>query len=294
MHWVLQTNLFKESEWENLIHALYRLNVPYSIHKVVPFIGELIPPAEPRHKNVICFGSYSMRHTAKAMGWTPGVYDLFDINFLVQKEHWGKELLNHDAQVISFRDAILEHPTFIRPIDDSKYFAGRIFDPDEWNTWRKSIVEDHHDYGSGLSPDTLVQLCAPKQIYAEYRFWIVDGKVVTWSQYKRGARVVYSADVDREVIRYASAVGCANTLAARNPLPWLPAAFVLDVCETPDGFKIVEINTINSAGFYACDVMTLVNELEMIGNRSGAIPTEPYRVERSAERHVYHIKPDNK
>jgi len=263
MHWILQSDLFKQSEWENLTRALERQDVPYSVHKVIPFIGELIPPAEPKQDKVICFGSYSMRHTAKKMGWSPGVYDLFDINFLVQKEHWGDEMLNADAQVVAFCDAVLDNPTFIRPIDDSKYFTGRVFDPEEWNAWRKSIVEDHHDYGNSLTPDTLVQLCKPKEIYAEYRFWIVNGKPVTWSQYKRGDRVIYSSDVDRDVIKYAHHIGCANTLAARNPLPWLPTAFVLDVCETPNGLKVVELNTINSAGFYACDISTLVHELEM-------------------------------
>ena len=44
---------------------------------------------------------------------------------------------------------------------------------------------------------------------------------------------------------------------------WRPAeAFVLDVCDTPDGIKVVEINTINSAGFYAADVQKLVFALE--------------------------------
>ncbi len=263
MHWILQNNLFNEKEWDNLVSTLERMDIPYSVHKVIPFIGELIPEPEISHKNVICFGSYSMRHTAKKMGWNPGVYDLFDINFEIQRKHWKNELLNFDAEVVEFKNAWIEEPTFIRPIDDSKYFAGRIFDKDEFLSWKHSIVVQDHDYGTGLNKDTKIMLCKPKTIYSEYRFWIVDGKPVTWSLYKRGNRVMYSADVDNAVIKYAHHVGCANTLAVRNPLPWLPKAFVLDVCETPEGFKIVEINTINSAGFYAGNIPTIVNELEI-------------------------------
>jgi hypothetical protein len=37
---------------------------------------------------------------------------------------------------------------------------------------------------------------------------------------------------------------------------------VIDVCETEDGFKIVEINTINSCGFYACDMQKLIMTLQ--------------------------------
>lgn len=47
MHWLLQQNLFKESEWENLVSTLERFDIPYSVHKVIPFIGEL----EPQFKN---------------------------------------------------------------------------------------------------------------------------------------------------------------------------------------------------------------------------------------------------
>jgi spore maturation protein SpmA len=40
---------------------------------------------------------------------------------------------------------------------------------------------------------------------------------------------------------------------------WLPHdAFVLDVCATPTGLRIVEINTINSSAFYAADIQKLV------------------------------------
>jgi ATP-grasp domain, R2K clade family 3 len=44
---------------------------------------------------------------------------------------------------------------------------------------------------------------------------------------------------------------------------WQPhEAFVIDVCETSDGLRIVEINTLNAAGFYAGDVQKLALCLE--------------------------------
>lgn len=262
MHWVLQTNLFNEREWGTLVSTLERFHIPYSVHKVVPFVGELIPPAEPKSDKVICFGSYSMRHAAKTNGWTPGVYDLEVYSFSLQLKHWGDNMLNADSKVVAFKDVKITEPMFIRPVDDGKVFAGKVFDPVDFHEWQFGVCTMEHDYGSTLTGDTLVQVCKPKTIYAEYRYWIIDGRIVTRSVYKRGTRVGYSADVDIHIDRYAQSVGCANTLAARNPLPWLPKAFVLDVCETPDGMKIVEINTINSAGFYAGDVMKIIMALE--------------------------------
>lgn len=264
MHWILQENLFKEKEWDTLLSVLDRFNIPYSVHKVIPFIGELIPAPEPKQKNVICFGSYSMRHSAREFGWTPGVFDLEPYNFNVQMQHWADLLLNADAEVVAFKDAVITDDTFIRPIDDSKHFAGRVFGVEEFLKWQHSVCALEEDYGSSLSRDTLIQLCKPKKIYAEYRYWIVDGRVATKSLYKRGDRVMYSPEVDPRVDRFVYEIlRWGNITLTMYPESWIKErAFVLDVCETPEGMKIVEINTINAAGFYAANMTDLVLSLE--------------------------------
>lgn len=272
MHWVLQNNLFNEKEWPTLIATLERFKIPYSVHKVIPFVGELIPPVTPLQEKVICFGSYSMRHTAKANNWSPGVYDLFNQNFIEQYKHWGNDMLNHDSTVCKFKDAVICEPTFIRPIDDSKHFAGKVFEPEEFNTWRHGICVENYDYGNSLTPDTMVQLCKPKQIYAEYRYWIVDREIVTKSLYKRGGRVIYSPQVDTRFDNFVKMVirGDDTTLLpTRSTKGWQPhRAYVIDVCDTPDGIKIVEINSMNSAGFYAGNIRDIVMALETMENNS--------------------------
>jgi hypothetical protein len=265
MHWILQENLFKETEWVDLVGALERFNIPYSVHKVVPFIGELIPPAEPTQKNVICYGSYSMRHVAKENRWIPGVFDIFDQDFTVQLEHWGDLRLNHDSQVMKFKDApLLTGPLFIRPIDDSKYFAGKVFWPEDFNEWKHKVVDLGEDYGNSLTGDTYVQTSSPKVIFAEYRYWIIDGRIVTKSLYKRGDKVIYSPVVDARIDRFVHEVlNHGDILADTVVRGWMPArAFVLDVCETDAGMKIVEINTINAAGFYAGNIQDIVLAVE--------------------------------
>lgn len=271
MHWVLQENIFNEAAWGKLIETLERFNISYSEHKVIPFIGELVPEPPPL-KNVICFGSYSMRHTAKVNQWSPGVFDLFDSNFNEQMKHWGHLMLNADSIVCKFKDADWDSgDKFVRPIDDSKYFAGAVFDLEEFKTWQKNVCVLELDYGNSLTADTLIQVSTPKKIYAEYRCWVVDRKIVTVSMYKRGDKVIYQNVDDGtgdEVRRFATQVlktsNCSTsiTLSMGND-GWQPArAFCLDVCETPDGWKIVEINTINSCGFYAANITELVLILE--------------------------------
>lgn len=256
MHWILQENLFKETEWDTLVLTLERFHIPYSVHKVVPFVGELIPPAEPKCNKVICFGSYSMRHSAYANKWQPGVYDLFNYNFIEQLEHWGEHLLNHDSEIREFKDVKITAPAFIRPSDDTKYFAGMVFDPVYFHEWQMRVCDPKNDYGTSLTPNTLVQVCLPKEIYEEYRYWIVNGKIITRSLYKRGRRVIYSAGpINPELDDFVEArIG-----------EWCPhKAFVIDVCVTPHEYRIVEINTINSAGFYAGNIPDIIMSIELM------------------------------
>ncbi len=259
MHWIIQENLFNEAEWTQLPATFERFGIPYSIHKVIPFVGELVPEPIPKVEKVICLGSYSMRHTAAKYGWRPGVYDIYDQTFLVQRGEWGERMLNHDSYVIPFKDARLSIDSFMRPIDDSKYFAGRVFTPDEVEDWRHKVVDLGDDYGTRLSGETLVQICQPKIILCEYRYWVVDGKIVTRSGYKRGGRVFYWDAIDSRIDDFVNE--CISI--------WQPHdAFVIDVCETPDDLKIVEINTINAAGFYAGNIQSIILSLEEMENEA--------------------------
>lgn len=254
MHWVLQNNLFDEAGWHALVASLERLGLPWSEHKVVPFIGELIPPARPEVDRVICMGSYSMRHVARRENWSPGVFDLADSPFPVQRKHWADELLNGDSVVSRFADArFFADELFVRPIDDTKTFAGRVMTRAEFERWQHAVCGLGEDTGSTLTGDSQIQLARPRELFAEYRCWIVKGRVVTASLYRRGGRAFFSADVPEEIVSYAEA----------RAQQWQPHdAFVLDVCSCADGLRVVEINTLNSAGFYAADVQRLVIALE--------------------------------
>jgi hypothetical protein len=261
MHWVLSGNIFNESAWEAMLATLDRFEIPFSEHKVIPFVGELLPdpPADLNGGNVIVIGPYSMRHIAKSKGWFPGSFDLEPFDFAIQRERWGEHMLNYDSQVVAFRDAVWpeDELRFVRPINDSKNFAGRVYDWNEFSWWQKSVCALGEDYGDSLSGATMIQTCSPKKIFAEYRCWVIKGEIVTISMYKLGERVIYKnwdlVGPDDPVRPYAQA----------RVNEWQPLdSFVIDVCETEDGFKIVEINTINSCGFYACDMQKLIMTLQ--------------------------------
>lgn len=254
MHWILQNNIFNETKHDELVEFLIHHNIPHSIHSVIPFVGDIypVPDIEP-YSNVICMGSYSLRHLAKKHNWFPGVFDLEPYDFTIQLQHWGNLMLNFDSTVIKFKDASIDTLSFIRPIHDSKVFAGFKIDPPALIEWQTNIETISKDEGSTMTGDTLIQVCSIKNIIAEYRYWIVDGQIITKSLYKRGSSVVYSDLVDE---RFDSFV--RHCIDIWQPLD----AFVIDVCELIDGqYKIVEINTINSSGYYAGDIVKLAQVL---------------------------------
>jgi hypothetical protein len=268
MFWVIQNNIYREHNHEILIKTLERMGVPYTEVKIAPFVNKIIPATfdfnsykgsieyvEEAYVNnnepVMVCGGTLLAKLAKDRGWHPGSFlnDNFDYTKWVLK--YSSNVLNNEAVIDTFESIKpLWSEFFIRPCEDSKDFNGSIFNKEEFEKWRSDwlIREDSCPFKNNK-----VMASPIKKIYSEYRFFIVDGKVVTYSQYKMNDKVVLNSSVDDYVVNFAQDM--VDT--------WQPArAFVIDVALTPDGLKVIEINNINSAGFYACDVSKFINAIE--------------------------------
>jgi hypothetical protein len=253
MHWLLQESLFSEAGFLKLLDALDRLALLYSIHKVVPFVGTLIPDPGLDPGRVIVMGSYSMAREAQRRGWQPGSFVNENLDMRVQFEHWGDQMLNCDSLQVPFSEVPRSPKFFLRPAEDTKAFAGKVLTWEDFEPWREKVLALGDNEGGTLSGVTPVIWAPLKEIHREFRLWIVNGKVVTGSLYKIGGTVRYDAQVDDGAIQFA------ETLAAK----WSPiSAYVMDVADTPDGYRAIEVNNLNSAGFYAADMMRLVIALE--------------------------------
>jgi hypothetical protein len=256
MQWILQ----KFEDTEKLSAALDRLGIAYSWHKVVPFVGELEPePEVPDTDAVVLFGSYSLWRMAQAKKWSPGV---FTIEPFLSQDIWKEFLLNGNVRLLTVREvAQLEADEtlhFVRPVSDSKEIAGAVMSTAELVETARSVMklgEDEIPRGS-LSHDTELLLAEPVRILKEWRCWVVDGEVVTWSLYKEGSRVVYRAEIDDDALEFA------RRMAALNP--GYSRAYVIDVCRTEDGLRIIETNCINAAGFYAADLVKLAAAIDIL------------------------------
>lgn len=270
MLWIINSDLYKEPGYQKLLTILDRLSLPNLKVKPVPFTGRLIPletdtsralsdvseipePQIDISSKVMVSGSYTLCKIAKERGWTPGAFLSANLRYDVWAKSWAPELLlNPNARICPVHEADFEDSrAFVRPVEDSKVFSGRVFHRKEFRSWKKKLVK--MSPGDPINGDTLVIISKPVEIFTETRLFVVKKKIATASQYKLGSRVVYSDQVDQDILEFGQ--HCIDV--------WTPdEAFVLDIARTPYGLKIVEVNCINASGFYAADMQKYVEAFE--------------------------------
>lgn len=252
MHWIIQSNLFNDNSKQELLDALDRLDVYYTLVKVIPFSGELEPEIVP-YSPVMVYGSTTFVLEAHKRGWKPGVFWNDKLDMKMCLEHWQDNILNADGYIEKFSDIVITEPMFIRPISDLKDFSGNLVNPEEFHEWKTNLLE-YRD--CTVTKDTLCLVAPPKELQFEYRLFVVDGTIVTGSQYRKGIRVISDKHVPDEVLAFGQQM--INI--------WQPElAFVLDVAKTEsDELKIIEINNINSSGFYKANLQKLIVALERL------------------------------
>lgn len=262
MHWVVQDNIYQERGYTELMDALKRYKIPHSFVKVIPFIHEIEPDLELTNP-VMVMGSVALASkVVKRKGWKPGSFINDNFDYSVWSKHWKDYILNDDAMVYPFKDVPVEQIKdfnfFIRPTKDNKAFTGQIMNVNQFLNWRDRLMDGEISSEIQFNINEQVCISSRKTIYKEFRFFIIDNKIITSTVYKIGNRVIPQDEsmVDSDAVKFV------NTLFF-----WQPAkAFCVDVALTEDGYKVIEINNINSSGYYAANMYKIVSTLESIGD----------------------------
>ena len=134
---------------------------------------------------------------------------------------------------------------FIRPDSNDKAFTGEVVEEPRLNHWLKAYEP---------KPNLLCVVSKPIKIHAEYRFIVVDSKVITGSQYKIGGMIQSEPCMDQRLIDFAEKLASI----------WQPhPVFVMDIAQERDtnNLSLMEIGSINAAGFYKCDVKAIVKAI---------------------------------
>ena len=258
MFWVLQDRFFDPHAFAELRRQLDAQGAPHAVVRVNARTLEIDPPVDVDGPVFVC-GSSSLGRVAHQRGWWPGYID-DNLDYRLLAQHYGSHLLNADARCLPLED--VPTPTaavFVRPVGDGKQFAGGVKSPADFRAWRDATLADlARGAPLRLRARDLVVIAAPKTIHAEIRLRVVDGEIVSASLYRRGGAAHFSDEVDDHVLAFGRA----------RIAQWSPnRAFCLDVAETPDGLKVVEINAIGSSAFYAGDIGRFVAAVDRMDER---------------------------
>lgn len=259
--WIVQNNFLEETQIQMMVDALNEFGAEIVTLGIVPFTHEFKENVEITRTDVVPYGSTTLMKIAEARGWT-GLF--FDRNTF-RVDRWINErsdMLNSDAMTLEVADAMKFFETFsfyddqewfIRPVEDLKQFNGTLTVGKEIKRWMSSVESGNFSFDK----HTLVSIAHPKNILAEWRYFVVDRKIISGSSYRmRGLRLT-SREIDQDVLDEA------QKLADR----WLPhETCVMDLALTDDGLKVVEFNCLNASGFYYHDVRAIVRAVNAYFN----------------------------
>ncbi len=262
--WILQTNIFKEDCIERMVDAFERLKVSYELVKIIPFSDEL-PKIEPHDGPVVAYGTTTLlRNVDREKCWYPGMW--YD-SILFKPSVWGTYYysdlwLNDRARYFllsefeGIKNEFRKHgQLFIRPDSDLKLFDGDVFDFYVFEMWYERL-EIGIDTGTFklLNKRTEVLTSPVVPILSEWRYVICNRTVIAGSRYKLRGRLYQSS-------RFEDMDEGANELAKQiaNRYWQLSDVYVVDICQTQHGYKMIELNTFNAAGLYDCDVMCVIH-----------------------------------
>jgi hypothetical protein len=195
-----------------------------------------------------------MRCIQAARRWQPGGWCNFrNLACSTYYAYFGPYLLNREYSLLPCAEALrltdrlfkrhaIDARVFIRPDSVDKSFTGSLADH---GTFTDTIA------GMSLDPTTLVLVATPKKISDEWRLVIGNGAVLTGSQYVAGGVLQPTAACPTEVVDFATAM--------LQQVDWRPdPMFIMDVCASEDGLRLVELNSFSCSGHYLADLSVVV------------------------------------
>lgn len=253
MYFLVQSNLRSNPDFNRIFDALHELNIAYETIDLTPETKEL-QLTESRN-DVFVYGSVRLAQLAKEKSaWYPGSFYGGNHRVEAYASHLKGCLLNESIQIQCFEEPVnwqLGEELFIKPYREAKLFTGKAFTRNKWTDFVETTLT-----GIGhpeLHKDSLIQVSPVQHLSREARLWIVGGKIVEAAYYRFHGDVSFESAVNPEGLSFAEEMIRRFTVAE---------AYVMDICQTSEGWKIVEMNCINSAGFYPnVDVLKIVKAL---------------------------------
>lgn len=254
IRWVIQKNLIAENDLNEIERACMHLGVAYEHVEVIPF-SDRLPSFTLDGLTNVYFGSTTfMNNVYRSLNSPAGLFynhKAFTMeNYL---REYGTYMLSSNGYITNFgeflkKDLMPESLWFIRPNADDKSFNGQVISFQETQDWFDRIRKQFDNVE--INEETSILVCEPYNIRREWRCYIVGGKIVTASLYRKNGKLNKSRiEVPTEMLAFAQA-------RADEYLPHQNVA--MDIGECGDEFYIIELGCLNSVGFYDADIKTLI------------------------------------
>lgn len=247
--WILESNVFAEVCFDEMLAHLKENGFPHHVVRIIPFVHEIEGKTPQIEGPCVVYGSIGVQKLAAKHGWTPGVFPI--PTEVEAQEALGDLYLNGDAVRMKMSEvsAYLAGRTgtiFIKPDTDTKEFAGSVFATEAFDQWYAGMLDSGYLDGN----DFPVVVSAPKKLGCEWRVVVVDGKIVTSSLYRQYQMVKAERNIIPEV----------EAIVMEAHARFVPAdAYVIDIAQVGDEYKVIEYNTLNSAGLYDCDARAVID-----------------------------------
>jgi|JI10StandDraft_1071094.scaffolds.fasta_scaffold83122_4 hypothetical protein len=247
--WLIEDSVFPRAEEKALRDALQILSID---HKVFSHSELPSSPVDSGGIDIPRGSSWWISQLALESTWPVSVWGtLQDFSYSHYADRFGELMLNYPFTKLSFHEFCwrgLDGITavgslFIRPDDGFKTFEGRVVAVADFDDW---VTSNHLLQVRGSAQ---VIAAVPKEIRAEWRLVILDGKIVTGSQY----RPTQSSEVPPAVITFAE-----NAHRSAGP----PCrCYVMDVAESSEGLRVIEIGALNCSAFYASNPIEIARSI---------------------------------
>lgn len=269
VNWVIDKYIFEDYE-DRLVEAIRKSGENVHFYDdlktdVASFMGKRFTDED----IVIFHGSLQHGRRVAKLPLYPGIYLTLE-NYECYKYYglFGEYLLNSNYMMMGLNDVLRNKDKifdtfgnlgsiFIRPSNGYKSFPGQLL---PFNNFEQEFDIMTKSYG-GLDMDVLCVVSPAVEIDEEFRFIVVDGKVVSGSLYMdKDSRKNWTAYYDRvcyDEIAWRFAEEMAKIYQPDK-------AFTVDVCKLPSGeYKLIELNSFCCGSMYGNDydeVVKAVNE----------------------------------
>ncbi|MDZ4686426.1 MAG: ATP-grasp domain-containing protein [Planctomycetaceae bacterium] len=252
--WLIERDVFEPSMMVELIGALNNRGASFR-----QFAGtEPLDDGSVLQMTGLHASCWFVTQAAHSRAWpsstwgTPG-----DFSVTAYRQRWRAWLLNADAESLSLGEFLWKRQEvwhrwqddsgrlFVRPDDGFKTFTGSLLSLSGLEIWweaRQAFMTPTH---------TRIWVSHPQPIHEEYRVFVVDGRVVTASQYRPGIALCENCEL------------AAFVEAAVSDVQPIMRMLAVDVASTDEGLRVVEIGCIPCLDFYAANLMELTAAIEI-------------------------------